>query len=108
MESLSKCLDAPSTPGATTAIATTALATIALMTLTRYALWPSSKPTVIRGPLTTYIPRLSRAEREKVTYSPDYYPGARDVVTPVGFPPSLCIKKYIYPEYFLCSLTPLL
>ncbi|KAK7755283.1 hypothetical protein SLS62_002788 [Diatrype stigma] len=84
MESLSQCLDAPAAPGATKVIATTVLATITLLAFTRHALWPSSKPAVIPGPLTTYIPGLSRAEREKVAYTPDYYPGARDVATPYG------------------------
>ncbi|RYP90571.1 hypothetical protein DL770_003333 [Monosporascus sp. CRB-9-2] len=84
MEPVSKCFDGPAASGATSVIATTVLATIALLSLTRYALWPSSKPKVIPGPLTTYLPKLSQDELKKVTYHPDYYPGARNVATPYG------------------------
>lgn len=85
MDSLvSKCLDGPNTASTTTVVATTALATLTLVSLSRYMLWPASRPRVIPGPLTTYIPRVSPAEREKIAYHPDYYPGARDVPTPVS------------------------
>ncbi|RYO77799.1 hypothetical protein DL766_001303 [Monosporascus sp. MC13-8B] len=84
MEPVSKCFDSPAASGTTSVIVTTVLATIALQSLIRYALWPSSKPKVIPGPLATYIPKLSQDELKKVTYHPDYYPGARDVTTPYG------------------------
>ncbi|RYP02681.1 hypothetical protein DL764_005671 [Monosporascus ibericus] len=84
MEPVSKCFDGPAASGSTSVIVTTVLATITLLSFTRYALWPSSKPKVIPGPLATYLPRLSQDELKKVTYHPDYYPGARNVATPYG------------------------
>ncbi|KAI1415973.1 alpha/beta-hydrolase [Hypoxylon sp. FL1857] len=83
MEAISKCLQAPSEPRATAIIATTVVTTVALISLTRFALWPK-KRAVIPGPLTTTFPRLSKVEIAKIPYSPDAFPGARDVVTPYG------------------------
>jgi hypothetical protein len=64
-------------------VATTAVATISVLALSRYALWPS-RPKIIKGPLQSVIPRLSRLELQAVDYRPDHFPGARDVETPVG------------------------
>lgn len=56
--------------------------TLTVVGLSLYALLPS-RPKFIRGPLTTKIPTMSEAEIAKVTYTPDHFPGARDVATPV-------------------------
>ena len=113
MDSLSKCLEPPPALGGATsasAVLTTALATVAVLTLTRYALWPGSKPKVIRSPLTTLIPRLSAAEREALVYRTDYYPGARDVPTPVSSPsatfwhPPLDVAGLTLCSFFSCHI----
>ncbi|OTB06627.1 hypothetical protein M426DRAFT_105080 [Hypoxylon sp. CI-4A] len=83
METISKCLEAPAESQSTAVIATTVAATVALASLARVALWPK-KQAVIPGPLTTALPKLSEAEIAKIPYSPDTFPGARDVVTPYG------------------------
>ncbi|KAI0141025.1 alpha/beta-hydrolase [Hypoxylon sp. NC0597] len=83
MEAISKCLQAPSEPRTTAIIATTVATTVALISLTRFALWPK-KRAVIPGPLSTALPRLTNAEIAEIPYSPDTFPGARDVVTPYG------------------------
>ncbi|KAI1500064.1 Alpha/Beta hydrolase protein [Biscogniauxia marginata] len=86
MESISKYLAAPGEPvnQSTAVIATTAaVSAVALFSLARFALWPR-KPRVIRGPLTTSVPRLSEAERAAIPYRTDHFPGARDVETPYG------------------------
>lgn len=76
--------EAPAESSKTMAIvATTVVATISALSLARYALYPTRKP-VIPGPLTTSLPKLPKAELEKVPYQPDHFPGARDVVTPVS------------------------
>ncbi|KAI5927744.1 Alpha/Beta hydrolase protein [Camillea tinctor] len=87
MESISKCL-ASGPPGEATdkskaIIATTVVTTVALLSLARISLWPR-KSEIIRGPLTTSVPRLSEAERAAIPYQPDHFPGARDVETPYG------------------------
>ncbi|KAI1487446.1 Alpha/Beta hydrolase protein [Biscogniauxia mediterranea] len=87
MESISKCF-AAAPPGEATdksnaIIATTVVTTVALLSLARFSLWPR-KPEIIRGPLTTSVPRLSEAERAAIPYQPDHFPGARDVETPYG------------------------
>ncbi|KAI0600175.1 Alpha/Beta hydrolase protein [Biscogniauxia sp. FL1348] len=87
MESISKCL-AAAAPGEATdksnaIIATTVVTTVALLSLARFSLWPR-KPEIIRGPLTTSVPRMSEAERAAIPYQPGHFPGARDVETPYG------------------------
>jgi pimeloyl-ACP methyl ester carboxylesterase len=77
-------------------IATTAAATVALSSLLRIALYPRH-PQILRGPLKTVIPTLSDAELAALDYTPDAFPGARDVETPVCFPIS---------THFSPSLTP--
>ncbi|KAI1459034.1 alpha/beta-hydrolase [Annulohypoxylon moriforme] len=67
----------------TAVIATTVAVTVALTSLVRLALWPE-KQAVIPGPLSTGFRKLSKAELARVPYSPDTFPGARDVVTPYG------------------------
>ncbi|KAI1382133.1 alpha/beta-hydrolase [Hypoxylon crocopeplum] len=83
MEALSKCFEAPIESRSTAVIATTVATTVALISLARFALWPQ-KRAVIPGPLTTAFPKLSKAEIAKFPYSPDTFPGARDVETPYG------------------------
>ncbi|XXG94602.1 hypothetical protein Hte_000859 [Hypoxylon texense] len=83
METISKCFEAPGESGSTAVIATTIVTTVTLISLARFALWPR-KRTVIPGPLTTSIPKLSKDEIDKIPYKTDFFPGARDVVTPYG------------------------
>ncbi|KAH8676281.1 hypothetical protein BX600DRAFT_394947 [Xylariales sp. PMI_506] len=64
-------------------VATTVITTVALLSLARWTLYPV-RGSVIPGPLTTTIPKLSKEELAKVPYQPDHFPGARDVVTPYG------------------------
>ncbi|KAK0735008.1 Alpha/Beta hydrolase protein [Lasiosphaeria miniovina] len=65
------------------AIAGTVAAVSALLPLLRSALWPT-RPKIIPSPLSTVIPRLSKSELETLEYTPDAFPGARDVETPYG------------------------
>ncbi|KAI0890014.1 alpha/beta-hydrolase [Annulohypoxylon maeteangense] len=67
----------------TAVIATTVAVTVALTSLARFALWPEKKA-IIPGPLSTGFHKLSKDELARVPYSPDTFPGARDVVTPYG------------------------
>ncbi|KAI1208865.1 alpha/beta-hydrolase [Annulohypoxylon truncatum] len=67
----------------TAIIATTVAVTVALTSLAQFALW-SEKRAVIPGPLSTGLHKLSKAELAQIPYSPDTFPGARDVVTPYG------------------------
>ncbi|KAI0898280.1 alpha/beta-hydrolase [Annulohypoxylon nitens] len=66
----------------TAVIATTVAVTVALTSLARLTLWPQ-KRAVIPGPLSR-IQKLSKDELAQVPYTPDAFPGARDVVTPYG------------------------
>lgn len=66
----------------TAVIATTVAVTVALTSLARLTLWPQ-KRAVIPGPLSR-IHKLSKDELAQVPYTPDAFPGARDVVTPVS------------------------
>ncbi|KXJ95310.1 Alpha/Beta hydrolase protein [Microdochium bolleyi] len=59
------------------------VATIALLSLSRYALWPQ-RERIIRGPVSTAFPRISKAERDMIIYKHDHFPGGRDVETPYG------------------------
>ncbi|KAI2629790.1 alpha/beta-hydrolase [Hypoxylon sp. NC1633] len=83
MEAWSKCFDGPVASSSTVVIATTVATTVALISLARFTLWPR-KRAVIPGPLTTTFTKLSKAELDRVPYSPDTFPGARDVATPYG------------------------
>lgn len=64
-------------------ITTTVVTTAALLSLARYTLSPP-RPKSYPSPLHTVIPRLSGAELQALPYTPDYFPGARDVPTPYG------------------------
>ncbi|KAJ1331546.1 2-hydroxy-6-oxonona-2,4-dienedioate hydrolase [Microdochium nivale] len=87
MEALSKCMGGPSdgqtTTTTTTLVATTVVATIALLSLSRHVLWPQ-RQRIIRGPVSTAFPRIPKAERDKIIYKHDHFPGGRDVETPYG------------------------
>ncbi|KAI3328913.1 alpha/beta-hydrolase [Xylariaceae sp. AK1471] len=83
MDSVTKCLNSPSESTAIAVVATTVVTTLALVSFTRLALWPRKRQ-IIRGALTTSVPKLSEEELAKVAYRPDHFPGARDVVTPYG------------------------
>ncbi|KAH9909370.1 alpha/beta-hydrolase [Xylariomycetidae sp. FL2044] len=85
MEAISKCFDGPG-PGeshTTALIATSVVTTVTVLALARAALWPR-KQQIIRGPLTTAVPRLSKAQLAEVPYTPDFFPGGRNVATPYG------------------------
>ncbi|KAK1769834.1 Alpha/Beta hydrolase protein [Phialemonium atrogriseum] len=72
------------TESSTAAIAaTTALATVAILAFLRFTL-RAPRPKIYRSPLRTVIPTLSKDELDKLEYSPDEFPGARDVDTPYG------------------------
>ncbi|KAI0394030.1 alpha/beta-hydrolase [Xylariaceae sp. FL0594] len=83
MDSFERCLSLPSGQSSTAAVTTAVAITLALVSLTRLALWPR-KRVIIRGALTTTIPKLSAEEIAKIAYRPDDFPGARDVDTPYG------------------------
>ncbi|KAI1263055.1 alpha/beta-hydrolase [Xylariaceae sp. FL1019] len=83
MESAAQCLTAPVESATSAAIATTAVATLGLLWMARRALWPQQQQ-IIKGALTTSIPKLSNDEIAQISYPPDYFPGARDVFTPYG------------------------
>ncbi|KAM7205807.1 Alpha/Beta hydrolase fold [Naviculisporaceae sp. PSN 640] len=63
--------------------ATSVVATVAALSVLRRALWPVH-PKTIPSPLHTVIPKLSKAELDRLEYKPDAFPGARDVETPYG------------------------
>ena len=44
----------------------------------------SRKQKAIPSPLTTLLPKLSEAQKARLPYPPDFFPGARDVETPYG------------------------
>lgn len=44
----------------------------------------TSNAVAISSPRETLLPYLSDSEKSKLGYPPDFYPGARDVVTPFG------------------------
>ena len=75
---------ASETVTSTAAIATTAaVVTASLLILSREVVWPRWAR-VLRSPLKTTLPRLSKAETSHLVYQPDAFPGARDVETPYG------------------------
>jgi hypothetical protein len=65
---------------ATGLVATTAIATTLLLVLSGQLLWPRW-PRVMPSPLRT---RLRTKMDESLVYTPDQFPGARDVPTPVS------------------------
>lgn len=73
----------PERPGHSFVVATTVVATFAIFITLRRYLYPKH-PKVIPGPLKTVIPNLSQDEIYKLDYTPNYFPGARDVETPYG------------------------
>jgi hypothetical protein len=71
-------------------VAGSALVTAAGLVVLRAALWPRP-PKLVRSPLRTALPRLSKSEIERLDYRPDFFPGARDVETPVSVSRVLCL-----------------
>lgn len=67
-------------------VATTVVATLSFLSLARLGLYPNWG-TAIPNPLKTKIPTLTNDEVKKLPYHPDYFPGARDVDTPVRYHP---------------------
>lgn len=94
------------TGSSTAAIAaTTALATVAILAFLRFTL-QAPRPKIYRSPLRTVIPTLSKHELDKLEYSPDEFPGARDVDTPVSAqtptappPPNSTADRPARPKY---------
>ncbi|EGX94073.1 C6 and C2H2 transcription factor RegA-like protein [Cordyceps militaris CM01] len=77
-------MSASETVTSTAAIATTAaVVTASIFILSREVLWPRWAK-VLRSPLKTTIPRLTKEETRQLVYQPDQFPGARDVETPYG------------------------
>ena len=68
---------------AATTVLATVIATFAALSFLRFAMQPS-RPQIHQSPLRTLIPTLSKDELSKLDYSPDEFPGARDVITPVN------------------------
>ena len=64
-------------------VAVTALATAAVLAFLRWILHPRSAK-VIPSPLRSVLPQLSSDEISRLDYTPDIFPGARDVTTPVS------------------------
>ncbi|KAL2270899.1 hypothetical protein VTJ83DRAFT_270 [Remersonia thermophila] len=64
-------------------VAGTAVATVATLAVLRAVLWPVP-PKLVRSPLRTTLPRLSKHEITGLPYGPSSFPGARDVETPYG------------------------
>jgi pimeloyl-ACP methyl ester carboxylesterase len=64
-------------------VATTVVTTVALLSLARTVLYPW-RPQIIKGPLDTQLAKLSAAQTKALLYTPDQFPGARDVKTPYG------------------------
>ncbi|KAI0523746.1 Alpha/Beta hydrolase protein [Xylaria bambusicola] len=83
MDAVTKCFSSPNESTTTAVVVTTVVTTLAIASLTRFALWPR-KPEIIKGALTTSVPRLSKDELAKAAYRIDHFPGARDVATPYG------------------------
>ena len=78
--------DGSSGGGGTLAVASTAAATLALLAFFRWSLYPKH-PAILPSPLKTVLPKLSAAEVARLEYTPDAFPGARDVDTPVWSAP---------------------
>ncbi|KAH8841838.1 hypothetical protein MCOR27_004954 [Pyricularia oryzae] len=73
----------PERPSHSFVVLTTVAATFAIFITLRRYLYPRH-PRIIPGPLKTVIPNLTKDEVAKLDYTPDYFPGARDVQTPYG------------------------
>jgi hypothetical protein len=88
---------------ATGLVATTAIATTLLLALSGQLLWPRW-PRVMASPLRT---RLRTKIDESLVYTPDQFPGARDVQTPVCLllPPYDCHPTSIARKIWNPSLT---
>lgn len=82
MESDTGFCDGPPETSTTAIVTTTIISTITFLFLLKWALDPR-RPQILKGPLTTTIPRLTKDELAQIPYQPDHFPGARDVVTPV-------------------------
>jgi hypothetical protein len=67
----------------TVVVVSTVAATITVLSLLRYALWPRH-PKILQSPLRHTITKLDVDAIDKLDYSPDAFPGARDVMTPVS------------------------
>lgn len=66
----------------TLVVASTVVATVSVLALLRSKLYPT-RPSIMPSPLKTLLPKLSGHEKKELLYGPDYFPGARDVETPV-------------------------
>lgn len=64
-------------------IAVTALTTAAVLAFLRWIIYPQNAK-AIPSPLRSVLPQLSPDEVAKLDYTPDIFPGARDVMTPYG------------------------
>ncbi|OAA54730.1 alpha beta hydrolase family [Niveomyces insectorum RCEF 264] len=64
-------------------VAATAVATAALLAISCRALYPRHAK-AIASPLRTVLPKLSPDQVARLDYTPDAFPGARDVSTPYG------------------------
>ncbi|KAI6353631.1 hypothetical protein MCOR25_008920 [Pyricularia grisea] len=73
----------PERPSHSFVVLTTITATFAIFITLRRYLYPRH-PRIIPGPLKTVIPNLTKDEVANLDYTPDYFPGARDVQTPYG------------------------
>lgn len=71
------------TASTTMLVATTLAVALPLLYLAKKYLWPLWDP-VLPSPLRTTLPRLSEADVAALAYHTDYFPGARDVETPVS------------------------
>lgn len=88
----------------TATIATTAaVVTASVLILAREVLWPRWAG-VLRSPLKTTLPRLSKEETRQLVYQPDQFPGARDVESPVRW---LQSKTYWSKTNHCNSMVPL-
>ncbi|ORY66404.1 putative alpha/beta hydrolase family protein [Pseudomassariella vexata] len=83
MDFITRLLGGVTNSSTSTVVATTFAATVVLLWSARYTLYPV-RDQVLPGPLTTSIPHLSKEEVAKLPYTPDHFPGARDVATPYG------------------------
>lgn len=63
-------------------VGVTVLTTLAVITASR-RIFREEKVKIIKGPVTTLLPKLTEAEKALLPYPPDALPGARDVESPV-------------------------
>ncbi len=76
-------------------VTTSVITTVAALSLLRWTFYPVQER-VIASPLKTVIPKLSRDEIAQLDYTPDAFPGARDVDTPVCV--SLAAPPFLLPS----------